>query len=98
MTRVVFDPVGISLLLHSPASPIAGDLLRRAIQVERAAKRYCPVDTGRLRSSITHEISTDAKGLLATIGTNVEYAPYVELGTRHMRAQPFLRPAITEGK
>lgn len=28
------------------------------------------------------------------IGTNVEYAPDVELGTQRQRAQPFLRPAI----
>ncbi len=30
------------------------------------------------------------------IGTNVEYAPYVELGTSRMAARPFLRPAATE--
>lgn len=30
------------------------------------------------------------------IGTNVEYAPYVELGTVKMQARPFLRPAATE--
>ena len=28
------------------------------------------------------------------IGTNVEYAPYVCLGTIHMKAQPFLKPAV----
>lgn len=27
------------------------------------------------------------------IGTNVEYAPYVELGTVHSNAKPYLRPA-----
>jgi HK97 gp10 family phage protein len=30
----------------------------------------------------------------AYIGTNVEYAPYQELGTSKMKAQPFLRPAL----
>lgn len=30
------------------------------------------------------------------IGTNVEYAPYVEMGTSRMRARPFLKPAATE--
>lgn len=28
------------------------------------------------------------------IGTNVEYAPYVEMGTSKTKAQPFLAPAI----
>lgn len=30
------------------------------------------------------------------IGTNVEYGPYVELGTSRMPARPFIRPAATE--
>lgn len=30
------------------------------------------------------------------IGTNVEYAPYVELGTVRTPAQPFLRPAASD--
>ena len=29
------------------------------------------------------------------IGTNVEYAKYVEYGTRYMRARPYLKPAAT---
>ena len=32
------------------------------------------------------------------IGTNVEYAPYVCLGTIHMNAQPFLKPAVNDHK
>lgn len=50
------------------------------------------VDTGNLRNSITHDVGTDE----VVIGTNVEYAPYVELGTRKMKARPFLRNAISE--
>lgn len=30
------------------------------------------------------------------IGTNVVYAPYVEVGTSRMKAQPFLKPAIRD--
>lgn len=37
------------------------------------------VDTGRLRNSISHEV--DDSGQAVYVGTNVEYAPYVELGT-----------------
>ena len=29
------------------------------------------------------------------IGTNVEYAPYVEMGTSSTNAQPFIKPAVT---
>ena len=32
----------------------------------------------------------------ARIGTNIEYGPYVELGTSRQRAQPYLRPALDE--
>lgn len=61
---------------------------------EGYAKSACPVDTGRLRNSITHIV--DEGGKCAVIGTNVEYAPYVELGTRHHGPQPYLKPAAED--
>ena len=45
-----------------------------AMKAETYAKADCPVDTGRLRNSI----SNDVKGDSAYIGTNVEYAPVIE--------------------
>lgn len=62
------------------------------IKAEKYAKARCPVGTpettgkkgyrgGTLRNSITFNVeSSDNKGSV-TIGSNVEYAPYVELGT-----------------
>jgi HK97 gp10 family phage protein len=32
------------------------------------------------------------------VGTNVEYAPYVEYGTKFSKKQPYLRPAMDENK
>lgn len=61
-------------------------------QAETYAKMLCPVDTGRLRNSIAHT----ADGKYAYIGSNVEYAPYVELGTIKQQAQPYLRPAAQD--
>ena len=61
---------------------------------EGYAKRLCPVDTGRLRNSITHAL--DSGGRAVYVGTNVEYAPYVELGTARQKAQPYLRPAAVD--
>lgn len=94
MSYVEINGAALTELFESPAGEVARDLQRRALQVDRAAKQNCPVDTGRLRSSITNELGQDSQGLVATIGTNVEYAPYVELGTSLMAAQPFLLPAL----
>lgn len=64
------------------------------LAAEGYAKRACPVDTGNLRNSITHAVEGSEDAVY--VGTNVEYAPYVEMGTRRTAAQPFLRPAATE--
>ena len=50
-----------------------------ALRIESSAKKNVPVDTGNLRSSImTQKNSSYSR----TVGTNSEYAPYVEFGTR----------------
>jgi HK97 gp10 family phage protein len=65
------------------------------IKVENLAKVFCPVDTGRLRSSITHEVGTDGVGdVIGRVGSDVEYAIFQELGTRYMGARAFLRNAL----
>lgn len=57
-------------------------------KAEEYAKKICPVGTvestgikgyrgGTLRDSITHAVNGD----VLSVGSNVEYAPYVELGT-----------------
>ena len=46
---------------------------------EGYAKKLQIPDTGNLRNSITHVVNEDEPSVY--IGTNVEYAPYVELGT-----------------
>lgn len=66
-------------------------LIAIGMTAETYAKQECPVDTGRLRNSITHEV--DMSEQAAIIGSNVEYAAYVELGTSRQKAQPYLRPA-----
>lgn len=68
------------------------------LQAEEYAKGLCPVDTGLLRNSITHAVSDDSGGQAAYIGTNVEYAAYVEMGTSRSKAQPYLKPAAENHK
>lgn len=63
-------------------------------KAEGYAKDDCPVDTGRLRNSISNKV--DGKDVY--IGTNVEYAPYVEFGDKmhHENGKAhFLRDAAT---
>ena len=58
---------------------------------ERHVKEVTPVDTGRLRNSITHAPVSES---VEMVGTGVEYAVYVEFGTSKMGAQPYLRPGV----
>ena len=51
---------------------------------------------GNLRSSYTY--ATDSKEKSVTIGSNVHYAPYLELGTSKQKPQPHLKPAVEENK
>lgn len=82
---------------------IARALEKIGIAGETYAKAKCPVGTpestgkkryigGTLRNSISHTRDADT----AYIGTNVEYAIYVEMGTIHMNAKPYLKPAIVD--
>lgn len=71
---------------------IARALEAIGLTAEGYAKKDCPVDTGRLRNSISHARDDEA----AYIGTNVEYAPFVELGSSKRKPKPFLRPAAQD--
>ena len=62
------------------------------LTAEGYAKKDTPVDTGRLRNSISHATDDEA----AYIGTNVEYAPYVELGARGRKGVHMLQRASSE--
>lgn len=55
-----------------------------ALRVEREARKNAPVDTGRLRASITHRVYPEGTTkVVAEVGTNVAYAAAQEFGTRH---------------
>lgn len=49
-------------------------------------------DTSNLRRSVMYEVGDG----YVDVGANAEYAPYLEFGTRHMAARPFLRPAMDQ--
>lgn len=68
-----------------------GELVTNEARNYASGKNGGPnVDTGRLRASINYQAEKD----MVKIGTNVEYAPYLEYGTSRMTPKPFLRPAL----
>lgn len=103
--RLVWNDAELHRLLDSENGPVARDLLRRGLLVQAAAKNFATgygggprVRSGRLRSSISTALGSDELGVYCDIGSNVEYAGYVELGTRYMKARPYLRPALAAAR
>ena len=88
--RVNFDKAGV---MSSFDGGLERGLTAAAILVEADGKLRVPVDTGRLRQSITHRVEDST----ATVGTGVEYAASVEYGYGQ-RAQPYLRPALDQNR
>ena len=90
-TTVVFSDNSKEILesLESAATKI---LTIIGLKAEGYAKKKCPVGTvestgkkgyrgGTLRNSITFRVNAKGKEKTLEVGSNVEYAPYVELGT-----------------
>lgn len=82
------DPLTVNALRNG--------VYKAGLKVESDAKQVVPVDSGALKGSIG--TSSKDGGMTVAIGTNLEYAPYVELGTSKMRAQPYLQPSLQKNK
>lgn len=78
-------------VLSAKRAAIQRALKSIGMQAEGYAKALCPVDTSNLRNSIANDDDGEST---VVIGTNVEYAPYVEYGTSKMAERPYLRPAV----
>lgn len=73
--------------------PDADDIIDEAAQAIRGeAQEGAPIGpTGNLAGGMTVERTGHAR---RKIGPSVDYGIFVELGTRHRAARPFLRPAF----
>ncbi len=67
--RLIAEPV--RTFFHQASVAVAGEVRERT-----------PVNTGRLRNSITNEVDRRRVPLFAKVGTNVSYARFVEEGSR----------------
>lgn len=63
-------------------APILDAMRDSVLIIQRGAKQNAPVDTGRLRASITPNVTTSGDDIEGVVGSNVVYAPYMEFGTR----------------
>ena len=85
------------IFIDAKNEAVAAALEAMGLTAERHAKEDSPVDTGRLRNSITHAVDEGEQAVY--IGTNVEYAKYVELGesAKHTTGKAhFLRDAASK--
>ena len=64
-------------VIQAKDEAVAKTLETIGLVAERYAKEMCPTDTSRLKNSISHQVDDET----VYVGTNVEYAPYVEFGT-----------------
>lgn len=76
------------------AGAMSRAIRKSAFLVERGGKTKSPVDTGRMRSSISASITS----VRAVIQPNVDYAIFVHEGTRFMRARPFMKEGLREAE
>jgi len=68
--------------------------------VQRSAVTGVPVDTGRLKASITPEVRTAGAQVLGVVGSVVKYAAKVEQPgpVRAHGRRPYLKPALMENQ
>ena len=79
-------------VLRAAKTAITRALWSMGAKAEGYAKKNAPVDTGRLRNSITHQEGDT----YSAIGSNVEYAAAQELGTsRGIRGKHYLKNAVS---
>jgi HK97 gp10 family phage protein len=70
-----------------------------ALPIMNRAMELAPVKTGNLRRSIHIETTEKTPTrCVASVGPHVDYAIYLEFGTRFMHPRPFMRPAFEETK
>lgn len=99
--NVIVNVVGLEALkkvLKEKIEKVNGNVekavVKATLKVEADAKKKVPIDTGRLRSSISNKIEKIRDEITGKVGTNVVYAPYIEFGTGRMRPKPYLYPAL----
>lgn len=98
-TKLIIEANNTRQIQEALGDAILAALSEIGMDCEAYAKKACPVDTGRLRNSITWAL--DSSEDTVYVGTNVEYAYYVHegLGTNKKKGpRPYLKNAAANHK
>lgn len=108
--RCKIDMRGLSQLEKKLLKGVSKDKISQVVRLNTAeltqkAKDRAPVSTektnpggahGQLKRSIIPSVGSG--GLVGKVNATVDYAEYVEMGTRFMAAQPYMKPAFDQQK
>lgn len=87
-------------LLAKVGAEMAQRMDKAAAVVADAARDKAPVWRGIMKGDITYKVTAKGDVITAAIGVKKRsfWAWFVEMGTKHSKAEPFLRPALAESK
>ena len=108
--RCKIDMRGLSQLEKKLLKGVSKEKISQVVRLNTAeltqkAKDRAPVSTektnpggahGQLKRSIIPSMSSG--GMVGKVNATVDYAEYVEMGTRFMAAQPYMKPAFDQQK
>ena len=84
-----------ALKLRENIKPAVQKIVKQNVsEMNREAERIVPVDTGALKRSFMRTYQDD--GMTGIVKSTMEYASYVEFGTRFMEAQPYIGPSFNK--
>jgi HK97 gp10 family phage protein len=102
MAEIKVDVMGVQEVMDALAElpeEVQKEVLEQAVEagaleLEQEAKRLAPFVTGALQNSIKARKVKPRKNEFVRyiIGPNIKYAGFVEFGTAHNPAKPYMRP------
>lgn len=91
--KLTIDRRALDGLSNAVRSNLGRAVAKIARDIEANAKATVVVDTGFLKNSI-EAVPSEGASFTWYVNVGAHYGVYIELGTVHMSARPFLSPAV----
>lgn len=79
--RVTLNQAALEAFLRSPQGPVFKEVASYTRRVHNRARQEVGVDSGRLRSSLSHTMNVDGNRVVGRVGSVVAYARFHHDGT-----------------